>query len=534
VSVASLDARRRIAGSSLVALAGGVVSFLLLAGYQVAVARALGADAFGLFVLALVICNLLAEACDLGLDYGVLRFGAIAHGAGAVGRLRSVIWQGLFGAFLAGTGATVLLVAGATFIAGIFDKPGVARVLVPLAISIPFTGTAEVARACLRAIGRAVPAVASGSLVTPLVRLAVGLLALRRAAEPESVAVGYAVTEAVALAATIGMLLPRLPRGGRRTPTPGLFRYSLPMSLNRVILYTNNQTEVLVLGMLASAAAVGVFGVALRLSAPLGALLASIAVLFNPMVADLDHRRDHAQLDRLFKTATRWVFTAGLPLCVAEIVLAHDLLRLFGHGFAGGATALAILALGQLINIGTGTVAGVLAMIGRAWLSLTNALLFLGLSLVLDLVLIPGWGLLGAAVANAIALATVNLLRVVQVHRALGVSPYDRSFLRPLAAGLLAGLAVWLLPSPALAALPRLGLRLLVLGGIYLGLLVVFGIDRDDREVGRALLDRLRKRPRAAAATRPVLGIDSIGPDGDQAPVRSDRSPPVRKGAARP
>jgi O-antigen/teichoic acid export membrane protein len=293
----------------------------------------------------------------------------------------------------------------------------------------------------------------------------------------------------VAFLFTVGVLLRLLPRAGRRVQPKGLFRYSLPMSLNRVLLYTNNQTEIFVLGLLQPAGPVGVFGVARRLSTLLGSLLASIAVLFNPMVADLHHRGQHEELDRLFKTATRWLFTIAFPLCLVEFAFARDLLHLFGPGFGSGAAALA--------NLGTGTVAGLLAMIGRARLSALNSLFFLGLSLLLDFLLIPHWDVLGAAIANASALAAVNLLRLVQVRRDLGIIPYDRRFLRPLAAGLAAVAVAWLLPLSALGALPRLGLRVLVLGGLYLALLVLFGIEPDDREVARALRERLRRRPGA-------------------------------------
>jgi hypothetical protein len=108
---------------------------------------------------------------------------------------------------------------------------------------------------------------------------------------------------------------------------------------------------------------------------------------------------------------------------------------------------------------------------------------------------------LGAAIANASALAAVNLLRLVQVRRDLGIVPYDRRFLRPLGAGLAAVTVAWLLPLSELHALPRLGLRMLVLGGLYLALLVLFGIEPTDREVARALRERLRRR---AGARPPV------------------------------
>jgi O-antigen/teichoic acid export membrane protein len=224
-------------------------------------------------------------------------------------------------------------------------------------------------------------------------------------------------------------------------------------------------------------------------------------VLLIPMVADLHHRREHAELDRLFRVATRWLFTIGFPLCLVELLFGRDLLALFGPGFTSGASALAILALGQLVNLGTGTAAGVLAIIGRTRLSVLDSVLFLGLSVTLDLLLIPRWSIVGAAVANAVALAAVNLLRVVQVHRALRIVPYDRRFLRPLAAGLLAGALAWLLPLGALDPLPRLGLRLLTLGAGYAGLLLAFGIDPLDRAVATAFRDSIASRASRARSS---------------------------------
>jgi O-antigen/teichoic acid export membrane protein len=507
-SAVGRDATRRVAGGAAVALVGGGVSFCLTTAYQVAVARALGTAGFGLYVLSLAVSSFLAEASDLGLDYGVLRFGAIARGAGDLGRLRAVVRRGLLGAFAAGSLASVLLIGAATPVARAFGKPGMIPLLIPLALAIPFTSTTGVVRAALQGMGRAAPSVASDSLITPGLRLGTVLIALHVAADPRQVAVAYAVTEVVALLATLGMLLRILSREGRpsrrrsRSETtarvPGLFRYSLPMSLNRLILYTNNQTEVLVLGLLQPAGTVGVFGVARRLSMLVGSLTAAISVLFNPMVADLHHNRHHTELDRLFKTATRWLFTLGFPLCLIEIAFSRDLLHVFGNGFSSGATALAILALGQLVNIGTGTVAGLLAMVGRARMSVLNSAFFLSLSLVLDLLMIPPWGILGAAIANATSLTAVNVLRVVQVHRVLGIFPYDRRFLRPLGAGLIGGTVALLLPLAGLDPLPRLVLRILVLGVVYLGALTAFGIDPVDREVARAFRDRLR-RPAAAS-----------------------------------
>jgi O-antigen/teichoic acid export membrane protein len=504
LSGASAEHARRVAGGAIVALAGGGLSMVLSTAYQIIIARQLGPAGVGLLLLGLAISTFLAEACDLGLDYGVLRFGGIARGAEDAARFRSIVIRALVGAAVAGGAAAALLASGGQLLAGLFGKPELERVLLPLALAVPCTGGAEVARASLRARGRALPSVVSDSMVAPALRLGTGAWAMAVAPSPPAAAVAYACTEATVFALTLLMVLRALPRGGRPGPVPGLFRFSLPMSLNRLVLYTNNQTEVVVLGVLAPTATVGIFGVAKRLSMVIGALLTSVTVLFNPMVADLHHRGRLGELDRLFKTSTRWLFTLGWPVCLAEVLFAPEIVRVFGRSFSSGAAALMILAVGQLVNVGTGTVSNLLAMAGRARLTLVTSIMFLVLSLGLDLLLIPRHGLVGAAVANAGAIVVVNMLRLWQVHRVLGFGPYDRRVLRPLAAGLAAGAAARLLPLPGVHGPVELGARCLVLGVLYLGLLVALGVEPQDRQVARDTIARLggagRRRRRAPDA----------------------------------
>jgi O-antigen/teichoic acid export membrane protein len=507
-------AAERIAGGALAAIVAGGLAFVLSTAYQIAVARRLGVVGFGVFVLALSIADILAQGSDLGLSYGVLRFGGIAWGLRDHGQLRSVIRRSLASAFCSGLTIAAVLVAGSRPLTQLFGKPDLAGTLVPLALSLPFTATAEVARAGLRSMGRALPSIVSAAVLTPVVRLGLGLVSLAIVADPEAVAMGYTATEVVVFVVTLAMVWRRMPPAGSSTMRPGLFRYSVPMSLNRMLLYVNNQTEIFVLGVLRPAGSLGIFGVARRLSILMSALLTSVTVVFNPMIADLHHRDQGQELEQLFKTSTRWLFTVGLPVCLMESLFARDILHLFGREFAAGASALTILAVGQLVNVGTGTVDAMLAMVGRARLSLLNSLLFLGLSLALDFVLIPPWGLVGAAIANSSAVVVVNVLRLIQVRVLLEMTPYDRRFLRPALAGLLAGAGAWAIPLPHLFHGSGLVLGGGLLLGIYAMLLGIFGIDPIDREIGAALWARLRRGrldDRASGQAALLAGSDGHG-----------------------
>ncbi|MFT5718160.1 MAG: O-antigen/teichoic acid export membrane protein, partial [Oleiphilaceae bacterium] len=96
------------------------------------------------------------------------------------------------------------------------------------------------------------------------------------------------------------------------------------------------------------------------------------------------------------------------------------LMSFFGEEFRVASTALVILALGQFVNIATGSVGYLLSMTGLERKVRDNAFFSAIIGVTLGFVLIPIYGLLGASVATAIAIASQNLLGVYQVRKHLG------------------------------------------------------------------------------------------------------------------
>jgi O-antigen/teichoic acid export membrane protein len=181
------------------------------------------------------------------------------------------------------------------------------------------------------------------------------------------------------------------------------------------------------------------------------------------------------------------------------------LLGLFGPEFADGATALGVLALASVMNAVTGTSGAVLDMTGHTRVKLVNSTLSVGLGILLNLLLIPPLGVMGAAVSVVGSVSLVNLLRVGEVRWLVGVSPYDRTWLKPILAGAGAAVVGGLVSSPitdvGLAARSVAGIA--ALGLTYAGLLVVLGLNADDRlvlsRVGRRI-GRRRRGPRGGAS----------------------------------
>ena len=91
------------------------------------------------------------------------------------------------------------------------------------------------------------------------------------------------------------------------------------------------------------------------------------------------------------------------------------LLQVFGAQFTDGATALVLVAIAQMISAATGTCQGMLDMTGHTRLKLANTI---GLTVLLiggGALIIPRWGVVGAAASTLLAIGTVNIAAVVEV-----------------------------------------------------------------------------------------------------------------------
>ena len=181
---------------------------------------------------------------------------------------------------------------------------------------------------------------------------------------------------------------------------------------------------------------------------------------------------------------------ATVPLFVGVIVFRDEILSLFGREIGEGGMALMILALGYLLNAMTGSANTVLLMTGRSRTVLLNTVVY-GIALVVGTaLLIPQWGILGAAVSASCALIGLNIIRVWQVWQSHHMLPWTWTILKPLAAGLAMG-AILLVMKPLVLGLfyPLLAI---VGCSAYCGALILAQVESDDRVMVAAVLAKFR------------------------------------------
>lgn len=281
-------------------------------------------------------------------------------------------------------------------------------------------------------------------------------------------------------------------RGER--PWLSLLNFSVPQVLTAVLFFFILWTDTLLLGRYRTASEVGIYSIIGTLLGP--AILVSTAVgqMFGPRIAAEDARGDREALAGMLKRVTRWNTGISIPLFALLMVAPHPLLGLFGSKYREGAAALSILAAGQLLNTAAGPLGQVLNMSGRQYLTMVNNGAVAGLNLAAAAVLIPRYGLTGAACSTAGALTFVNAIKLVEVKVIFGFHPFARHTLSLFAAAGVASAAALPLTLPALpSALLESGALAVAVFGVYALLAWRAALTDEDRDLfsaGRAKLSR--------------------------------------------
>jgi O-antigen/teichoic acid export membrane protein len=241
-------------------------------------------------------------------------------------------------------------------------------------------------------------------------------------------------------------------------------------------------------------AEVGVYGAVLRAAQSLFLFLTSVSLTFSPFVADLHHRGEREQLDRLYKQVSRWTLAATIPVLLVLAIVPGPVLRIFGGEFVEGDAALRILIGGMIVPVMVGTVGFILIMAGRTgW----DLLIYVGgfaidVGIALLVARPEALGIRGAALAQAATLTFTAVARLLLVRRFLGIWPFERGHLRLILPTVTGGTAMALVH----ASLPRSGWLVELAGpavvgtAVYVGVLLAVGLPTNER----AALGRLARR----------------------------------------
>jgi O-antigen/teichoic acid export membrane protein len=474
---------------------GKVSQRVIAYAYSAALIWGIGAVNFGLFTLTQTIILFVGVISSLGLNLGIVRFGAIQAQNEERYSIHRATMIALRISLPFGFILLLILIWGADFIAGnIFNKPELAPLLRVLGFSVPFMVVQFLLLAATRAL-KIMKYSVSVWIIQPLTALLLAILLMVLGLGIQAVVFAFVVSYVIGSGLALKFYLNAVPRKGQTEeefPWRQMIKFSLPLSFVKWIEFANQRTEIIFLGLIPGAIDVGIYKIAWSLAGLETIFRESLEWILAPFSSDLSYRKEIKQLEVLYKTTAKWSLTGGLMFFLMFALFSETIMSVFDPIYVTGAQTLVLLGFAQLINASTGPCGTVLIMSGRSDLSLLNTIVLFTVSITLDWSLIPRFGLTGAAWAGAIAVILVIILRVVEVWWTLKIHPFKWSMLKPLFAGLISFALIFLLQavlnSGGLAVDMVYGLIFCV---VYISIIYLLKLDADELLVLKAMRHRI-------------------------------------------
>ena len=182
--------------------------------------------------------------------------------------------------------------------------------------------------------------------------------------------------------------------------TSSILKTSYPMALSAISFFLMQSTDVLFISAYDTFESVAYYSIAVKLASVTALALISVNIVIAPKIASIYNEKDFFELKLILKKATRINVVISLPIIVVLLCFSEHVLSYFGNNYVLARNALWVLLVAQFFNSVTGPSALYLNMTGRQKKLNVILLISLLINIVLNIILVPAYGMLGAAIST--------------------------------------------------------------------------------------------------------------------------------------
>jgi O-antigen/teichoic acid export membrane protein len=405
------DHSREVVKGSLWTMAGSITFNLFSFFYVILVARSVSPDELGLFYLAFGMISVGSVINSLGLSSSLVRYVPFFDGRGEGGKVRSLLKY----SYATSAVLSMVLIAAvwlsADVISSLYQNPQLAPALRLLSVFLFLSNLLNLNLAYLRGKADMRSMQIIQNIQNGLKLALTGGIFFLFGASVATLAAAYLLSFLIAMLVSFVMVARKWPAGEPAGALPlkqmadEILPFGIMLSLMQSVGVLSNSLDRILLGYLGGPAGsteiVAVYSVASALATVFMTLPNSIGSIFLPLVSRLFGKNDLAQIRQVTMNAQRWSLFAAIPFSVVLIAFSSGVLgTLYGDDYRAGAAAMSILAFALMFRIFPMTMSLTLAAMRLVGLQLRIMVLSAVVNLALDLLLIPGYGMAGCALAT--------------------------------------------------------------------------------------------------------------------------------------
>jgi O-antigen/teichoic acid export membrane protein len=412
-------------GNSLIQAFGQFFSLLL----SILLARFLGVEKYGIYAYAIAIMNILSIAAEAGVPVLLMRETSINFNQqkfnllfGSI--LRAYQFVGLVSISISIVGLAIIWKLNQTYSDHQLYTLYLIMVFLPVAALMKTTSHALAGVDSLLS-GQFLDLIARPA-TTALLFLTFFLL-IPSTQQPGYAIIFQIISAILALTISIKILTKKIPKINQNKNQPKLnitwIKSTIPFALLGGVSIIAGQTDIVMLGYFSSPENVGIYRVSVQGATLILFSMRAITMVAGPYFSILHAKKDLKQLQQVVKTTSRiCFFISALTLIILFAFGEEIITTVFGQNFKNSYTTLIILSTGQTINSFFGPSGTLTTMTGNERVSVITVLAVAIANIILNSILIPQYGNVGAAIATAVSTAPCSIILCLYVKSKMSIS----------------------------------------------------------------------------------------------------------------
>lgn len=420
------DERGAAGRMSLIAFTIRIISAVIAFVSQVLMARWIGGFEYGIFVLVWTTVIILGNLSCFGFHTSVIRYLPEYRERGMFEELRGILLTSRIFVLFSSSLLAFVGGAGLWLFAGAFEGHYVIPFYLALTC-LPMIALGDTLQGIARANSWPIAALSPTYIIRPLLILALmgalvlgGLEADAKTAMLAAISATY-LTTLYQLASTTRRADRGVPVGPRRILLREWFIVSLPIFLIESFFFLLTNADVLLVGAFMQPNDVAVYFATVKTLALVHFVYFSVKAGVAQRYAQFN-TSDRSRLAEFARETVSWTFWPSVLMALIVLVLGKPMLHLFGPEFEAGFPLLFPLLLGVVARASIGPAEALLTMSGNQNVCATVFGGTLALNILLSVILIPLYGLWGAAIATTISMFFEATVLMLTVRKRLGIT----------------------------------------------------------------------------------------------------------------
>lgn len=387
---------------------------------SVFISRKLGASEAGLYFLAYSIVFFLASLFRIGLDETIVKFTGRVYGSPEQGRLKSALYKAISIAILPTLAITLLLFLFSNEISVyIFEKPNFSPVLRNIAFACLFLSLSILISKSLQGCKKIVSSIYILNVSNSV--LLISMIVMFGKINAAELSFYFFICTAITFTtSSVIWLFHNKNIDYINLPTQEIYKSCLPLWIVVIMGQFVQWSSQIISGFYLQPDDISLLATAQRMATSTSFVLLAVNMVVAPRFAKLYGENNIIKLEKLAKGSIRIMLFISVPITTFIMLFPGLIMSIFGAEFTKGATVLQIICLGQVINVLAGSVGLLLTMSGHERDLRTVTLISGPIALILPFMLIPIYGINGAAYSTAISMIIQNLIAAFLVKRRLG------------------------------------------------------------------------------------------------------------------